>query len=48
MLLLLLGFRMSLMDDFDLYHKLYEISKKVEGIPSKKEFRVFFIKHISL
>ena len=31
------------MDGFDLYHKLYNISKKVEGTPSKKEFRVCFM-----
>jgi CheY-like chemotaxis protein len=41
--LVLIGFRMSLMDGFDLYHKLYNLSKK-EGIPSsKKEFRVCFM-----
>ena len=41
--LVLIGFRMSVMDGFDLYHKLYNISKKVEGKPSKKEFRVCFM-----
>jgi CheY-like chemotaxis protein len=42
--LVLIGFRMSLMDGFDLYHKLYDISKKVEGTSqSKKEFRVCFM-----
>ena len=41
--LVLIGFRMSVMDGFDLYHKLYNLSKK-EGIPSsKKEFRVCFM-----
>ena len=34
--LVLIGFRMSLMDGFDLYHKLYDLSKKTEGTPSKK------------
>ena len=36
--LVLIGFRMSLMDGFDLYHKLYNLSKKAkEGIPSSKK-----------
>jgi CheY-like chemotaxis protein len=41
--LVLIGFRMSLMDGFDLYHKLYDISKKVQDTSSKKEFRVCFM-----
>ena len=42
--LVLIGFRMSLIDGFDLYHKLYNLSKKVGGTPSsKKEFRVCFM-----
>jgi CheY-like chemotaxis protein len=41
--LVLIGFRMSIMDSFDLYHKLYDISKKVEGTSSKKEFRICFM-----
>ena len=27
--LVLIGFRMSLMDGFDLYHKLHDLSKKI-------------------
>ena len=41
--LVLIGFRMSIMDGFDLYHKLYDVSKKVEGTSSKKEFRICFM-----
>ena len=41
--LVLIGFRMSIMDGFDLYHKLYDISKKVEGTSSKKKFRICFM-----
>jgi CheY-like chemotaxis protein len=41
--LVLIGFRMSLMDGFDLYHKLYDLSKKTEGTPSKKEFKICFM-----
>ena len=33
--LVLIGFRMSIIDGFDLYHKLYDISKK--------EFRIYFM-----
>jgi hypothetical protein len=33
---------MSIVDGFDLYHKLLEISKKVEHTPSK-EFRIGFM-----
>ena len=40
--LVLIGFRMSLIDGFDLYNKLYDMSKK-EGTQSKKEFRVCFM-----
>jgi len=39
--LVLIGFRMSVVDGFDLYHKLHEISKRVEDTP--KEFRVCFM-----
>ncbi len=39
--LVLIGFRMSVVDGFDLYHKLHEISKKVEDTP--KEFRICFM-----
>ena len=41
--LVLIGFRMSIMNGFDLYHKLYDISKKAEGTSSKKEFRICFM-----
>jgi PleD family two-component response regulator len=39
--LVLIGFKMSVMDRFNLYDKLYELSKKVEYTP--KEFRVCFM-----
>ena len=39
--LVLIGFKMSVMDGFSLYDKLLEISKKVEHTP--KEFRVCFM-----
>ena len=39
--LLLTGFRMSVIDGFNLYDKLHEISKKVED--TSKEFRVCFM-----
>ena len=39
--LILIGFKMSVIDGFNLYDKLYEISKKVEDTP--KEFRVCFM-----
>ena len=39
--LVLIGFKMSVMDGFSLYDKLHEISKKVEDTP--KEFRVCFM-----
>ena len=39
--LILIGFKMSVIDGFDLYNKINEISKKVEHTP--KEFRVCFM-----
>ena len=39
--LVLIGFKMSVMEGFNLYDKLHEISKKVEHTP--KEFRVCFM-----
>ena len=36
--LVLRGFRVSVMDGFDLYNKLHDSSKKVKGTP--KEFRI--------
>ena len=39
--LILIGFKMSVIDGFDLYDKINEISKKVEHTP--KEFRVCFM-----
>jgi DNA-binding NtrC family response regulator len=33
--LVLIGFRMSVVDGFDLYYKLHEISKKVEDTPKE-------------
>jgi PleD family two-component response regulator len=39
--LVLIGFKMSVMDGFSLYDKLHEIAKKVEHTP--KEFRVCFM-----
>ncbi|HEX5187523.1 MAG TPA: response regulator [Nitrososphaeraceae archaeon] len=39
--LVLIGFKMSVMDGFNLYDKLHELSKKLEDIP--KEFRVCFM-----
>ena len=39
--LVLIGFKMSVMDGFNLYDKLHEISKKVEHTP--KQFRVCFM-----
>jgi CheY-like chemotaxis protein len=40
--LVLISFRMSIVDGFDLYHKLLEISKNIEDTPSKR-FRVCFM-----
>jgi DNA-binding NtrC family response regulator len=39
--LVLIGFKMSVMDRLNLYDKLHELSKKVEYTP--KEFRVCFM-----
>ena len=36
-----IGFKMSVIDGFDLYNKLHDLSKKVEDTP--KEFRVCFM-----
>jgi CheY-like chemotaxis protein len=42
--LVLIGFRMSVMDSFELYQKLYEMSKKVQqDTPSSNDFRVCFM-----
>ena len=43
--LVLIGFRMSVMDGFELYQKLYEMSKKVQQdtSPSSNDFRVCFM-----
>ena len=40
--LVLIGFRMSVVDGFDLYNKLHEISKMVEN-KGKKGFRICFM-----
>ena len=37
--LVLIGFRMSLMDGFDLYHKLYDLSKKQKVHHQKKNLK---------
>jgi hypothetical protein len=37
----LVGFKMSVIDGFNLYYKLHELSKKLEDTP--KEFRVCFM-----
>ena len=39
--LVLIGFKMSVMDGFNLYDKLHDISKKVEDTP--KEFKICFM-----
>ena len=39
--LVLIGFKMSVIDGFDLYNKLHDLSKKVEDTP--KEFRICFM-----
>ena len=39
--LVLIGFKMSVIDGFNLYDKLHELSKKLENTP--KEFRVCFM-----
>jgi CheY-like chemotaxis protein len=42
--LVLIGFRMSVMDGFELYQKLYEMSKKVQQDTSpSNDFRVCFM-----
>ncbi len=42
--LVLIGFRMSVMDGFDLYHKLHDLSKKVQQDTSpSNDFRVCFM-----
>jgi CheY-like chemotaxis protein len=42
--LVLIGFRMSVMDSFELYQKLYEMSKKVQqDRSSSNDFRVCFM-----
>src|SRR5215208_218920 len=42
--LVLIGFRMSVMDGFDLYNKLHEMSKKVqEDTSPSNDFRVCFM-----
>jgi CheY-like chemotaxis protein len=42
--LVLIGFRMSVMDGFDLYHKLHDLSKKVQQDTSpSNDFRVYFM-----
>jgi CheY-like chemotaxis protein len=42
--LVLIGFRMSLMDGFDLYNKLYEMSQKLQQDASRSnDFRVCFM-----
>ena len=40
--LVLIGFSMSIVDGFDLYNKLQEISKKAENTPTKV-FRICFM-----
>jgi CheY-like chemotaxis protein len=39
--LVLIGFRMSVMDGFDLYNKLHDISKRLEDTP--QEFKICFM-----
>ncbi|MGI0052578.1 MAG: response regulator [Nitrososphaeraceae archaeon] len=42
--LVLIGFRMSVVDGFDLYHKLHEISKKIQqDTSSSNDFRICFM-----
>jgi CheY-like chemotaxis protein len=42
--LVLIGFRMSVMEGFELYQKLYEMSKKVQqDTSSSNDFRVCFM-----
>ena len=39
--LVLVGFKMSVMDDFELYDRLHNVSEKIEGTP--QEFRICFM-----
>ena len=42
--LVLIGFRMSVVDGFDLYHKLHELSQKVQQDTSpSNDFRICFM-----
>jgi CheY-like chemotaxis protein len=42
--LVLISFRMSVVDGFDLYNKLHEISKKVkQDTSSSNDFRIYFM-----
>jgi len=41
--LVLIGYRMSIMDGFDLYHKLHEMEKKVQDTKPSNNFRVCFM-----
>jgi PleD family two-component response regulator len=42
--LVLIGFRMSVMEGFDLYHKLHDLSKKVQQDTSpSNDFRICFM-----
>ena len=42
--LVLIGFRMSVVDGFDLYHKLHDLSKKVlQDTSSSNDFRICFM-----
>jgi CheY-like chemotaxis protein len=42
--LVLIGFRMSVVDGFDLYNKLHDLSKKVlKDSSSSNDFRIFFM-----
>ena len=43
--LVLIGFRTSVMDGFELYQKLYEMSKKVQQDTSSSTIKIFFIKY---
>jgi CheY-like chemotaxis protein len=41
--LVLIDFKMSIVDDFDLYEKLLETSKKAEEETQSKDFRICFL-----
>ena len=42
--LVLIGFRMSVVDGFDLYHKLHDLSKKIQQDTSpSNDFRICFM-----